>query len=151
MYLSTANFLSILSRSEFSCLLTAEWIVEWKHRNGCFPMWCRFRSFTVCSVDLLHYREHMDLLRVSGRRTPLALCLLICVELVSLDMCLSLIPLSFIQNLAPDRFVFQIISPLLVLVCFNCYFIICSAIFGATFYIVCYILCSRFHIGGEGK
>ena len=44
---------------ESSCLLIAEWILEWKHRNGCFLMWCRFSSIRVSIVNFLHYRGHL--------------------------------------------------------------------------------------------
>ena len=48
-----------LSNWESPCSLIAEWISEWKHRDGCFPMWCRFSSIQFYVVNLLHYRGHM--------------------------------------------------------------------------------------------
>ena len=54
-----ANLLLLLSFWEFLRSLTAELILEWKHRYGCFPMWCRFSSLKVCLVALLQFRGHM--------------------------------------------------------------------------------------------
>ena len=45
-----------LSDSEFPCTLIAEWILEKKYRNGCFPMSCRFSSIQIYIVNSLHYR-----------------------------------------------------------------------------------------------
>ena len=36
-----------------------EWILKWKHRDNCFPMWCRFSSVQVYIVILKHHRGHM--------------------------------------------------------------------------------------------
>ena len=54
--------LSKSSFSEFSFLLSAEFIVGRNHRNGCFPMQLRFSSFVwfvVWLVWMLHHRRQL--------------------------------------------------------------------------------------------
>ena len=68
-----------LSYWDSLCSLIAEWILEWRHRNGCFPMWCRFSSIQVYIVNSLHYRGHVFLLQISGRSLPVSFSLLMCI------------------------------------------------------------------------
>ena len=58
-HLSTTKIFLYLAYWDFSHSPLAELISDWKHWDGCFPMWRRFSSIKVWSVNLLHYRGHI--------------------------------------------------------------------------------------------
>ena len=84
-FLFTANFFLFLFCSEFLRLTTANWILEWKHRAGFFPMCRRFSSLKVSLIDSLHYRGYMYWLKVSRRSTPVSSSPLLCVSVFELQ------------------------------------------------------------------